>query len=165
VSDTNGTWSFDDLELQVGDDVLVANDKSLSDMAYAKVIEVKKGTQAIDAIALGQGGRIFRQCWHRDDPRIKTHTNRFINQGSGIFVLTEGDRIRKGLAKRMAILEQRIATLDAALARRSIAVNAEAEPIVANALATSRDGEAIQANQEPEQSRRGPGRPRKSLTE
>ena len=134
--DPHVPFDFNALNLQPGDDVMYSSDPSQSDFAYGKVLRVKgEQAQAIDIFVFGHGN-IYTQCWHVDDPRIRTHKNRFVHQCHGLFRLTESEIIRKGLVRRMEELEQRIITLDDAIC----SIHAPPDTTITNGEAVRRRG-------------------------
>lgn len=116
------TWQFP--ELEIGDDILVSRDPTQSDRLYAKVTQIKSGTngpEAVDAMAC-KDNRIFMMLhlWHKDDPRVKAFPERFQNVCSGIFDVTPSTQNRYALLRRMETLEKRFADLEHWLARQSL---------------------------------------------
>lgn len=114
-------WKFP--EIAAGDDVLMSRDPTRSDFTYAKVTVVKPNSKAIDVVAFFAGGPVrFEHLWHKDDPRIASESDRFVNSCSGVFVLAEGELTRQALLARMDALEQRFVRLERYVAGESMPV-------------------------------------------
>jgi hypothetical protein len=123
-------WTFPDY-LSVGDSVLISRDQTRSDMTYARIIKIKPNAGAVDVEAVFPSGSIvFQHLWHKDDPRVKSESDRFTDSCSGVFCEAPRTLEIVSVLSRMATLEKRFAALERYVAgeTETVETTTEAEP-------------------------------------